>query len=84
MQHELSRLPSNDARRNSKCDFQTMLLEQRWPNLDALDGIGRPTWRRGLLFENRPSDGFALSRFSPNSGDSLGFVDIVGGHGKVR
>ena len=60
-----------------------MLLEQRRPNLDAFDGIGWPAWRRDLLFENRPSHGLALSRFSPNSGDSLGFVDIIGGHGKV-
>ncbi len=69
--------------RDSKCDFQTMLLEQRRPNLDAFDGIGRPRWRRDLLFEDRPRHGLALCRFSPNSGDSLGLVDIVGGHGKV-
>jgi hypothetical protein len=60
-----------------------MLLEQRRPNLDAFDGIGRPRWRRDLLFEDRPRHGLALCRFSPNSGDSLGLADIVGGHGKV-
>ncbi len=65
------------------CDSQTMLLEQWRPNLDAFDGIGRPRWRRDVLFENRPRHGLALCRFSPNSGDSLGFVDIGGGHGKV-
>jgi hypothetical protein len=60
-----------------------MLLEQRRPNLDTFDGIGRPRWRRDVLFENRPRHGLALCRLSPNSGDSLGLVDIVGGHGKV-
>jgi len=60
-----------------------MLLEQRRPNPDAFDGFGRPRWRRDLLFEDRPRHGFALGRFPPNSGDSLGLVYIVGGHGKV-
>ncbi len=60
-----------------------MLLEQRRPTLDAFDGIGRPSRRRDLLFEDRPRHGFAFCRFSPNSGDSLGLVDIDGGHGEV-
>ncbi len=60
-----------------------MILEQRRPNLDAFEGIGRPGWRRDLLFEDRPRHGLALGFFSPNSGDSLGLVDIVGRHGKV-
>jgi hypothetical protein len=60
-----------------------MLSEQRRPNLDALDGIGRPTWRGDLLFENRPCHRLTFGRFSPNSGDSFGLVDIVGRNGKV-